>query len=122
MATKIKRIQYLSDGEKIGRPIRIAEQVGLATMRSEVPVFFKTKHYKYERYTVYRGFLIVTGQHTWSSGVTEKQMVIYIYNPQTKDMNNCSVGEGLNASKVRAIKLIDQIIESGEYYYGIVPK
>lgn len=101
----------------------INDSISLEDIQKAEPLFFKTKHGKRETYEIYRGFLIVrhTVKFTHSN---ERRTVVYMFGEVNEQGSiwtgtHCvSAGTIINNSK-DAHKLIDKIISSGEYYYGI---
>jgi hypothetical protein len=91
----------------------VDERTSVSHIRRMVPNFFKTPHGKRETYRVYRGFLIVS----LTRGVREH--IVYLYTgDKSRDTLCMSAGNTLLSMR-RAERLVDTIISTGKYEYGM---
>jgi hypothetical protein len=100
--------------------VQVSETTTLDTIRINCPTFFKTPHGKRETYSMYRGFLIVRNTVRYSN-ISERRTAIYLY---TNDLEGSpgtlcvSGGQDLKTIK-QTKKLVDRIITTGAYSYGM---
>jgi hypothetical protein len=105
-----------------GAVARVSESTSLAEIKTKVPSFFTTPFGKRETYTMYRGFLIVRNTVQFSSG-SERKTIVYLFthNLEGRPDTFC-VSPGTQLSGIQdAKKLIDKILETGRYEYGMSP-
>jgi hypothetical protein len=101
----------------------VDDKVDLATMKAKMPLFFKTKFMDKEKYTVYRGVLIVSGEVTFSDRITRKKFVPYLIHQQEAKMDShClfSAHEWKSMDEVKAMvdKIWESLDVSGATYQG----
>jgi hypothetical protein len=101
----------------------IDEATSLAAIERGEPLFFKTTHGKRETYETYRGFLIVRNTVQFTGCKPERRTVVYLY---TDDLEGrpgtlCVSAGSKVGSTAQARRLIDRIIETGKYSYGMQP-
>ena len=98
----------------------IDESTTLSKIKENVPEFFETKFGKRETYTMYRGFLIVRYMAEFSHG-SEQKTVIYLYTDSLEGYPDtfCIMPAKDPKSIPQAKKIIDAVISTGQYSYGM---
>lgn len=104
--------------KQTGTIYEIDESKTISDMEQACPRFFKNKHGKRETFTEYRGCLIVrhTIQYTHKP-VRETAVYIHCVLEKNLDMFCVSVGSSCD-SIAQAKRLINRLLNGGEYYYG----
>lgn len=97
----------------------INEQTSFCDIEQACPLFFKTKHGKRETYSVYRGFLIVRNTVQFTGCCPERQTVVYAFCTLEKRPDLFCICANHLSSIRHAKKLIDKLLETREYYYGV---
>ena len=96
----------------------VNEKVRLHEMKQGLWSFFKTPYGDRETYTVYRGQLIVRNTVQFTGGSPSRRTMVYIYCVASNE-GKCEMPDtfhvGQSSSIYQAKKLIDEILESGEF-------
>jgi len=104
-----------------GSRFKVTETSAECEMRNRCPVFFRTPHGKRETFTVYRGQLIVRNTVDFGGGKPQRRTVVYLYLVESLDDSEHGMPDlfcvGHPDGVRQAKRLIDQILESGEYSF-----
>jgi hypothetical protein len=111
----IKKIMLSS-----GTIIEVNENSQLTEMERNCPLFFEKAHGQRESKIIYRGQVIVRNTVNFSDG-PHRMTAAYIY---TKDLEGSPdlfcISSGSKCNSISgAQKLIDRVLDSGRYFYGV---
>jgi hypothetical protein len=107
----------------------VDESTTLEDIRRGEPGFFSAEnqaHFNDQSYSVHRGQLIVREIQTLSDKVPRTKYVVYLFYLEViagsdKGRTNETFCAGWPRDEEEAERLIDYILETGEYHYGIKP-
>lgn len=84
-------------------------------VENHCPLFFSCKHGRRETYTFYRGQIIVRNTVQFTGVPPERRTVVYLFVKEPEHSSYDTMCVGHPSSIYQAKKLIDEILESGEY-------
>jgi hypothetical protein len=113
----LKTIKRRGEGSVIGD---VDESTDLHTIERACPTFFRTPHGKRETYDTYRGQLIVRNTVKFDRKSVRRTVVyLFFVSGEMKNDTFC-ISSGCDLACVQdAKRLIDLVLDGGEYEYGI---
>lgn len=110
-------IQYQDKFGIVLAKMMLSESSTLSEMMAGCPQFFKDKLGENEKYTIYRGQIIVECDLRLSDNILRHKFVVYIFDAEKKEMFCASSGDVSDMEESQ--RLIDAILKHKKLYYGM---